>query len=212
MIPVLSSAFELQESLVRERIDRIVEVLRVDQAAQATIADFVARLPDVAKLIPGLPRKEARPVWDAKVNAIVPGDPTVVEEKLRASLEEKLASASAKACTVSLDGLLRGFKERVEQWSDVRIESKEWLIDWSGKEVLTAAIRWLSGEFGWHMNGGKLRIDWSALNRNDAEAVEREIVTALQPRFVNRFLEHLAKRASEDVIRLEWESIRNTLH
>ena len=94
VVPTLAAAFGVHESAVSSRLDTIIERSRIDQAAQSALGFYRSQLPETHKHIGGLPRKEARPLWDDNKREIVEPSAEVVESKLGEVLEASSAKLS----------------------------------------------------------------------------------------------------------------------
>ncbi|NOT00593.1 MAG: hypothetical protein HOP29_08200 [Phycisphaerales bacterium] len=210
-VPVLSEAFDQPPDAIKHRLAQLIPQLAIDQAAQATIAIFVDRLPERGDFVPGLSRKEARPQWDrVQMKFIVP-EFGKVETALRRVIQEKANSfrgALAPTDAPGLTELLKKFGGLCSHWCKVDFNTPDWRIDWAGKDILSILIRWLSGEFGWSVIGKtRERVDWANLSRDDADKCERDIMAVLQGYLVSSFLNAVATNNVPVEIREEWSEI-----
>lgn len=203
VVPVLAAAFRVSEDVVRERLTRVVASLGLDQAAQWTLDRLRTLLPDRISSVAGLPRATARPRWDSAAHQFVAPPAETVERALGTVIEGSLTSFKSAANAIVSTQVIEEFKRKRTDWVSVTVNDDAWKTDWAGKDVLMTLARWLAGEFGW---AGGNPVDWIGMARPQADTLDREIATALQPTFVAAFLQ-LLDGGSVPEIREEWNSL-----
>jgi hypothetical protein len=213
VVSALAIRFRHAETEVRDRLSRVIEVSRVDQAAQYAMACFRSMLPDRDRHLPGLPRRSARPQWDRVRREVVAPDPQLVEQKLRESVDGAVKGFAKRSRAVDPGWPVEQFKRKVSEWQTVAISTPEWLTDWAGKELLTLLYRWLSGEFGDPLVGPEQwrPVDWLSLAANGTDRQkDRDLAVALQPDLVRTFLAFLEVNPETDVAQ-EWSDLKRAI-
>jgi len=205
VMPTLAEAFGVQPHVVQDRLTKVIECLRTDQAAQWVLSEFREALSDrnLPSYVGGLPRVTARPTWDSRTQRLTaPGDATV-ENEVGKLINNGLNSWQRDAVGIDAGALMGAFVAKRVEWSTVTFADQAWRIDWGGKEVLSALIRWLAGEFGL---AKEAPAKWAEMSRPESESVERTLVVTLQPSLVERFLSFLEATTDAD-LRQEWDEI-----
>jgi hypothetical protein len=110
--------------------------------------------------------------------------------------------------------IMAAFDEQLKRWGHVTVNHREWLLDWGGKEVLTALCRWLAGEFGDPLSGSDQwrPVDWTALTAQRQDRLKDiEIATALQSMLVRDFLAYLQNVPDSEACH-EWTELMRAVH
>jgi hypothetical protein len=210
-LPVVAEAFQVSEDDARDRLSLVISSLATDQAAQWTIHQVRALLPQEG-IVGGLPRKTSRPLWNPKECKVEAADVDVVAEKLAELTQTVVSKIETARGGISPEGVVEAFRAKRDEWGSVSLADPDWRIDWAGKEILQTLCRWLAGEFGWKSAGEETRerVDWLALMDERRDGVkDREIAIALQPRLVDSLLSHLTAR-NDDIVR-EWTELREAI-
>ena len=207
------------EDVVRERLSSIVDCMRVDQAAQFALYQFQYSIPSKSRYVGGLPKKTARPRWDATTTKIVAPDRAIVKTELEKLLKQK-GERHLRDGDVKYRTFVDQFESKCDEWSHVTSSSPTWLVEWAGKDVLISLCRWLAAEFGIATSADRprTRVDWGLLaeeknadgspGMKDQET-ERFIIHELQPKLVNKFLESLETTVSD--AQREWRSLASAI-
>jgi len=219
VVPVFAEYFHISDpELVRSRLESVVKCLRVDQAAQFALNQFWYSLPPKRRYIGGLPKKKARPCWNAEQKALAEPDVTQVRTALEKELTEKAERYRSDGKTIDSGEFVRHFEAKCSEWKGVTCSSPIWLVDWAGKDILLSLCRWLAGEFGiFSVSDHQQRlVDWDALagaknpdgSKKDEE-IERQIIHELRPKLENAFLEQLPSMGGD--VQKEWDALMDTI-
>ncbi|MFA7236729.1 MAG: hypothetical protein WC058_07685 [Phycisphaeraceae bacterium] len=205
LVPVLSTEFGVDSHIVTDRLNQLLKVQCIDQAARATLARFKSVLPDKHAVVGGLDPRKYRPKWNSESRAFdFPKIQTVDQ-----GLAEIIQKAKPKmAIEIDENTQLQAFHEQVAVWKDMDSGKNAWKEDWSGKEVLHGMLQWMAGEFGWNNapNEPQSPIAWDKLNQKEAKTQLRHIESVLQRSFVRAFLEFLSGSEAHP-IRSEWNEL-----
>lgn len=208
LVPVIARQFDLSGDGVKARLQQVVSAFGVDQAAQQAIHRFRSLLSGKhpKRYIVGLPRKKYRPTFGDSYSAVVVPDYDSVRSMLMGEFEKKKMQLAAdqQLLDQGIEEILSQFNEVAANWRNESLAGDAWREDWAGKDLLLFLFRWLAAEVGWFDTfKTKQLIDWNSLNREEAEAKEREILAEVQPHLVAELLDYLDKNQSS-VIGREW--------
>ncbi len=144
----------------------------------------------------------------------------VVKSALERVLREKASLHHRDSASIDCQNFLDQFDLKCREWDAVTVTSREWRIEWAGKDILLCLSRWLAAEVGVCLppNSARTRINWDALAAERAtrgkrtkkdQEIERLITHELQPKLVKTFLEYLPH--ADDDVKDEWESLANIM-
>jgi hypothetical protein len=206
--PVLARWFGASEADVVARMEQVITLSAVDQAAQYALSNLRSSLPDAQKTVGGLPRADARPQWSDKTRTIVAPARELVEQKLTEVVQASSKRFTEKSQKVDPAIILGSFRIQADIWSKVKLSDQAWRCDWAGKEILLSVCRWLAGEFGWPTENGGARqsVIWSRLTRQQCDEKDREMAFSLEKDLTVAFLQYLESARDSD-IRKEWNEI-----
>ena len=109
--------------------------------------------------------------------------------------------------------LLEMFDSIYTAWRNVTWEDREWLTDWSGKEVLQSLRICLTARFGWHdlESAGRVPLRWEGLRKEQRDAQDRPVEAALRPLLVSGFVDYVTRLEAGDILD-EFAEIQNLLN
>lgn len=216
LFAVLAHAFHTRESEVEKRFHHLISILAVDQAAQHALYQMRHPWTDVGlpgRLPPGIPRKGARPRWDAATRSVVAPSQDDVEQHLSRAIESGEKALDRARAADDPSKAIGLFRDTCTRWARLTPDDAEWRTDWAGKELLAYLRLWLAAEYGWPASpsGDRAPVQWDSLEREERARLHRDIEWALQPRFVRELLTLLAKDSPvgdwERAVCREWQEV-----
>jgi hypothetical protein len=214
LYPAMARAFGTEVDQVDRRLQHLIGVLGVDQAAQSVL--YAARHPWSDAELPGrlpagLPRAEARPRWDPQSHTVVAPERGKVEGSLIQVIGTANRTADSMKQVLDADALLARFGSLSDQWTGLTLDDNAWRVDWSGKDVLAHLRQWLAADFGWldKQSGAREKVDWDDLAGSQRHEWDRRIEWAIQPHLVESLLGSLRAGTGSEA-RNEWDAVLTT--
>ena len=174
IVPVIAEYFQTNDQLfVQNRLESVVACLRVDQAAQFALYQFWQGFrhstPLKSRYIGGLPKRTARPCWSADKREMIAPETAIVKNALEKVLTEKADLHHRDSKLIDCGKFLDQFDQKCREWNTVTVASRDWRIEWAGKDILLCLSRWLAAEVGIRIppSLAQTRVDWDALARRE---------------------------------------------
>ena len=213
LFPVMADAFDCEQDDVQAELARVIPALALYEATQYTLYNARKIWGDVrfaTNLIPGV---DAWPRWNDGERELVSVDAAKVRGKLEENFTKVPGSLNKKVNKWSRLSLLEMFDSIYTAWRNVTWEDREWLTDWSGKEVLQSLRICLTARFGWHdlESAGRVPLRWEGLRKEQRDAQDRPVEAALRPLLVSGFVDYVTRLEAGDILD-EFAEIQNLLN